>query len=50
MSKTAQKCTIVGVPNARMAGIPPSVFKSAPRTITTNCRPVRAAAEEPMMR
>jgi len=49
MSNTAQKCTTVGVPNARIADIPPSVFKSTPRTITTNCSPVSAAAEEPTM-
>ena len=48
-SRTAQKWTMVGVAKARVAGAPPSAPTSAPRTITTNCRPVRAAAEDPTM-
>ena len=47
MSNTAQKCTTVGVPKAPTSG--PSERASAPSTTTTNCRPVSAAADEPMI-
>src|SRR5437867_11690709 len=47
ISSTAQKCTIVGVANARAVVTSRSAFKSAASTITTNCRPVSAADEEP---
>ncbi|MDP9120103.1 MAG: hypothetical protein M3O15_01850 [Acidobacteriota bacterium] len=43
------KYTTVGVPNA---STPPSVLRSrvwAMRAMTTNCRPVKAAADEPTM-
>src|SRR5688572_31953108 len=47
-SRAPQKWTIVGVPNARVVETL-NAFTSEPRTITTNCRPVSAAAEEPTM-
>ena len=47
-SSTAQKWMMVGVLNAAMA--PPSPRPdSAVSVITTNCRPVSAAADEPTM-
>lgn len=49
MKSTMPKWTTVGLPKALVAGSFPSAFTSAPRTITTNCRPVSAAAEEPTM-
>src|SRR3989442_2845696 len=49
VSKTAQKWTIVGVPKAPTASGSRMERASAPRVTTTNCRPVNAAAEEPMM-
>src|SRR3989442_5225754 len=49
VSKTAQKCTIVAVPKAPTASGSRIERASAPRVTTTNCRPVNAAAEEPMM-
>src|SRR5207247_8688037 len=45
-SRTSQKWTIVGVPKACTSG-PRTERDSAPRAITTNWRPVHAAAEEP---
>src|SRR5438034_8144003 len=45
MSRTAQKWTTVGVPKAPTSGLRIE-RASAPRTTTTNCRPVSAAAEE----
>ena len=47
-SSTSQKCTIVGVPKASSDGAF-MARASAPNATTTNCRPVNAAAEEPMM-
>src|SRR5439155_1265493 len=47
MSNTAQKWTTVGVPKAPTSG--PIERASAPSTTTTNCRPVSAAADEPIM-
>jgi hypothetical protein len=41
--------TIVGVPNASISRMVPGVRDSATSVITTNCRPVSAAAEEPTM-
>ena len=46
-SSTAQKCTMVGVPKARIVAGPVGLLPSDMRVITTNCRPVSAAAEEP---
>src|SRR5207249_894875 len=43
----AQKWTTVGVPKAPTSG--PIERASAPSTTTTNCRPVSAAADEPMI-
>src|SRR5437773_1607714 len=40
---------MVGVPKAFISGSPPRTLASAPSAITTNCRPVRAAAERPMI-
>ena len=47
MSRTAQKWTTVGVPNAPTVSGARVERASAPRTITTNCSPVSAAADEP---
>jgi hypothetical protein len=44
---TAQKWTMVGVPKARVVMEVAGASISAPSTITTNCRPVSAAADEP---
>jgi hypothetical protein len=49
MRRTAQKCTIVGVANALHVASPAAVLPSARSAITTNCRPVSAAADEPRM-
>src|SRR5882724_2814982 len=48
-SSTAQKCTIVGVPNALISLAVLCFRDSAMRAITTNCNPVNAAPEEPTM-
>src|SRR4029453_10786176 len=45
---TVQKCTMVGVPKARVASALPR-FIWAPSVITTNWRPVNVAAAVPMM-
>jgi len=42
------KCTIVGVEKASISLVVVRLPDSAIRAITTNCNPVRAAAEEPM--
>src|SRR5262245_37812511 len=49
MNKTVEKWTTVGEANAFIPLSPACVFIPAPRVITTNCRPIRTAAEEPMM-
>ncbi|TMA23324.1 MAG: hypothetical protein E6J85_02340 [Deltaproteobacteria bacterium] len=47
-SKLAQKCTTLGVPKAETSSVPLVSSGSAPITLmTTNCRPVSAAAEDP---
>ena len=46
---TAQKCTTVGVPNADISREVLWVRDSAMSTITTNCNPVNAAADDPTM-
>src|SRR6266536_467844 len=46
-SRTAQKCTIVGVPNARISSMLRVPSASAISAITTNCNPVKAPADEP---
>jgi len=46
MSNTAQKWTTVGCQSAYLR---PIERASAPSTTTTNCRPVSAAADEPMI-
>ena len=49
VNSTAQKCTMVGVANARVIRESLTAFLSAASAITTNCKPVRAPAEEPMI-
>ena len=45
----AQKCMIVGVPNALRSAGRVNVLASAPSATTTKFNPVNAAADEPMM-
>ena len=47
ISRQTQKWTTVGVPNARMPRWSLFTFDSEISVITTNCRPVKAPAEEP---
>jgi hypothetical protein len=46
---TAQKWTIVGVPNASISRDELARRDSATSAITTNCSPVSAAADDPMI-
>ena len=49
-SRTPPKCTTVGVPKARTVAIVLGVCLPSPLSaITTNIRPVRAAADDPVM-
>ncbi|TMA19762.1 MAG: hypothetical protein E6J88_17990 [Deltaproteobacteria bacterium] len=48
-TRTEQKCTTVGVPKARTSALPAFPVSTPISVITTNCRPVSAAAEEPTM-
>ena len=48
INRTAQKWTMVGVPNARFVSAVPR-FSSATSVITMNCRPVNVAAAVPVM-
>ena len=43
----AQKCTIVGVPNASNVAVLRRLRSSVVSAITTNCSPVSAAPDEP---
>ena len=49
MISVTQKCTIVGVPNASTSRIERCRSESAMSAMTTNCRPVSAAADDPTM-
>ena len=49
INRAAQKWTTVGVPKAPTVSARRPAAVSAPSAITTNCRPVSAAPEEPMM-
>jgi hypothetical protein len=48
-SRTAQKCRTVGVANASNPAVSSTPLLSAVSVTTTNIRPVRAAAAEPMI-
>src|SRR5438132_11465520 len=50
INNTAQKCTTCGVPKALIScSLPCSALVSDSSAMTTNCKPVSAAAEEPTM-
>ena len=50
ISRTAQKCTTCGDPNALISCSPPlTAVLPEMSAMTTNCNPVSAAADEPTM-
>src|SRR5438128_2393186 len=48
ISSTPPKCTMVGVLNASISRVVALRLDSAISAITTNCKPVSAAADEPI--
>jgi len=48
-TKAPVRCTTVGVPNAATEPGLKSCRRSAIKVMTTNCRPMRAPADEPTM-